>query len=156
MGRGFTVMPAGSDDGGGLPPAQLCAVLEALVHGPYGDADTAGVAGLAAESVRYLNYAVPRGGVSDPATVAAVAAELSTAAYRLPQLLAALGGWLTAEADAGRVADDHRRPPAELAAKVRAAFGEADDYAAGLARALSAAHNLAATLHAAGTAAPAA
>jgi hypothetical protein len=40
-------------------------------------------------------------------------------AYRLPQLLSALDEWLTVEVAAGRVADDHRRPPGELAAKVR-------------------------------------
>ena len=66
---------------------------------------------LAAEAVRYLNHAAPRGGVTVPATVATVTADLSAAAYRLPQLLAGLGDWLTAEAAAGRVGDDHRRPP---------------------------------------------
>jgi hypothetical protein len=50
------------------------------------------------------------------------------------QLGAALGGWLTAEAGAGRMADDHRRPPAELATKIRAAFAEAGECADGLAR----------------------
>jgi hypothetical protein len=138
-----------SDAGSPVPPAMLAA----LAGGPYCDADTAGVAGLAAESVRYLNHAVPRGGVTDPATVAVVASDLSLAAYRLPQLLSALGAWLTAEAAAGRLGDDHRRPPAELAAKIRAAFGDAGDCAGGLAHALSTAHNLSATLHAAGPAA---
>ncbi|HET6190178.1 MAG TPA: hypothetical protein VFE59_24660 [Trebonia sp.] len=75
-----------------LLPAQLGAALAALVHGPYADEDTAGVAGLAAEAVRYLNHAVPRGGVAVPATVADVASDLSTMACRLPQLLAALSG----------------------------------------------------------------
>jgi hypothetical protein len=122
------------------------------IHGPYGDADTAGVAGLAAETIRYLNYAAPRGGVTDPATVYAVSGELATAVWRLPQLLAALGGWLEAEAAAGRLTDDHRRPPADLAALIRGAFSDAGDHAGSLARALSTAHNLAATLHAAGPA----
>lgn len=153
-GEGITVM-SDSDAAGPLSPAQLAAGLAALVPGPYADADTAGVAGVAAESVRYLNHAVSRGGVTVPATVYAVAGELSMAVSRLPQLLSALGAWLTAEATAGRVADDHRRPPAELAAKVRAAFGEASECADGLARALSTAHNLASTLSAAGDAAPA-
>jgi hypothetical protein len=74
----------------------------------------------------------------------------------MPQLLAALGGWLEAEAAAGRLADDHRRPPADLTAKIRAAFSDAGDHAGSLARALSTAHNLAATLHTADPAAPAA
>lgn len=108
----------GSDSVSMLSPAQAGAALAALVHGPYADADTVGAAGLAAEAVRYLNHAVPRGGVTVPATVSDVAGDLSTMAGRLPQLLSALGSWLTAEVAAGRVADDHRRPPAELAAKV--------------------------------------
>jgi hypothetical protein len=136
-----------------LPPALLLAQLAALVGGPYTDADTAGAAGLAAETIRYLNHAAPRGGVTDPATVAAVASELSAMAYLLPQLLSALGVWLTAEVAAGRVADDHHRQPGELAAKVRAAFGNADACTCDLARELSTAHNLSATLHAAGPAA---
>jgi len=139
-----------SDSVSPLPPALLASQLAALIGGPYCDTDTAGAVGLASESIRYLNHAVPRGGVTEPATVSAVAADLSIASYRLPQLLSALGAWLTAESAAGRVADDHHRPPAELAAKVRAAFGDAGACAAELARALSTAHNLSATLHAAG------
>jgi hypothetical protein len=139
-----------------LSPAQLAECLAALVAGPYDDLDTAGAAGLAAEAVRYLNHAVPRGGVTVPATVATVTADLSAAAWRLPQLLAALGDWLAAEAAAGRVGDDHCRPPADLISKIRAAFGRAGDHAGGLADALSTAHNLASPLHAAGPAAPAA
>jgi hypothetical protein len=44
----------------------------------------------------------------------------------------------------------------QISSKVQAAFGRAGDHADGLADALSAAHNLSATLHAAGPAAPAA
>lgn len=139
-----------------ITPAHLRACLVALVHGPYADADTAVVGGLAAEAVRYLNHAAPRGGVTDPATVADVTADLATVAYRLPQLLGALGDWLNAEVAAGRLADDHRRPPALLTARVRAAMGQAAEHAGSLATALSSAHNLAATLHAVGPAAPAA
>jgi hypothetical protein len=138
-----------------LTPAHLSACLAGLVHGPYGDADTAGVAGLAAETIRYLNYAAPRGGVTDPATVYAVSGDLAAAAYRVPQLMTALGDWLAAEAAAGRLADDHHRPPAQLTARIRAATSEAADRAESLAAGLSAVHNLAATLHTAGPAAPA-
>jgi hypothetical protein len=136
-----------------LTPAHLTACLVTLVNGPYADDDTAGVADLAAEAVRYLNYAAPRGGVTDPATIATVTASLATAAYRLPQLLTALGDWLNAEAAAGRLGDDHHRPPARLAALIRAAVSTASDHADDLAAALNAVHNLTATLH---TAAPAA
>ena len=62
-----------------------------LVHGPYCDDDGACVAALAAEVVRYLNHATPRGGATDPAAVARITAELTAATYRLPQLRTALG-----------------------------------------------------------------
>jgi hypothetical protein len=65
-----------------ITPAHLRACLVRLVHGPYADADTVGVGGLAAEAIRYLNHAAPRGGVTDPATVADVTADLATVAYR--------------------------------------------------------------------------
>ena len=145
-------MPENSRTDSQLTPAQLTASLAALVNGPYADTSTAGAADLAAEAIRYLNYAAPRGGITEPATVATVAAGLATAAYRMPQLLAALGGWLEAEAAAGRLADDHRRPPALQADRTRAAIRTASDQAGSLAAGLSAVHNLAATLHAAGPA----
>jgi hypothetical protein len=103
----------------------------------------------------HLNYAAPRGGITEPATIAAVTADLSTAAYRLPQLLTALGAWIIAEAAAGRLADDHSRPPAQLTVRIRDTLRQADDNAETLAASLSAVHNLAATLHAARPAAPA-
>jgi hypothetical protein len=45
-----------------ITPTHLRACLVTLVHGPYADADTAVVGGLAAEAVRYLNHAFPRAG----------------------------------------------------------------------------------------------
>jgi hypothetical protein len=137
-------------------PAQLAAALAARVHGPYADADTAGAAEAAAEAVRYLNHAAPRGGVTEPATVNTVAAHLAAAAYRLPQLLTQLAEWLAAETAAGRVADDHHRPAWQRADAARILFWEATEHADHLASALNAAANLTATLHAADPAAPAA
>jgi hypothetical protein len=139
-----------------IAPAHLTACLTTLVHGPYADADTASVGDLTAEAIRYLNYAAPRGGITEPATVATLTASLATAAYRLPQLLAALGDWLQVEAAAGRLADDHHRPPDQLTTRICTAVSHASDRADELAAALNTAHNLAATLHAAGAAAPAA
>jgi hypothetical protein len=101
-------------------------------------------------------YARSRQHRTEPATVATVTANLATAAYRLLQLLAALSDWLKAEAATGRLADDHHRPPDQLAALIRAAISQATDHADNLATALNTAHNLAATLHTAGPAAPAA
>jgi hypothetical protein len=131
-------------------PALLAARLDALASAPYCDADTAGVAGLAAESVRYLGNAVPRGGVTDPATVAAVAADLSLLASRLPALVSVLGGWLMYESAAGRLDDEHSRPPAELAPQIVTASSDACQSARDLARALNTLIDLTEPLHAAG------
>lgn len=59
----------------------------------------------------------------------------ATAAYRLPQLLAALGDWLKAEAAAGRLADDHHRPPDQFTALIRAAISQTTDQTDNLATA---------------------
>jgi hypothetical protein len=142
-------MPVSVSDSASLP-ALLAARLAALTDAPYCDADTAGVAGLAAESVRYLGNAVPRGGVTDPATVAAVAADLSLLASRLPALVSVLGGWLMYESAAGRLSDDQSRPPAELAAKVVGASSDACQSAREVGRALSKLVDLVESLHAAG------
>jgi hypothetical protein len=136
-----------------VTPAQLTASLAGLAHGPYADTSTIAAADLAAEAVRYLNYAAPRGGITEPATIDTVTASLATAAYRLPQLLAAISEWLNAETSAGRIGDDHRRPAAQVAARVRSAITQAADSADNLAAALAAVHNLTATLQ---NAAPAA
>jgi hypothetical protein len=139
-----------------LTPAQLAASLAGLLHRPYSDDDTVGAAALTAETMRYLNHAAPRDGITTPATVARVAAELTATAHRLPQLLAALGDWLNTETAAGHIADDHHRPPDRQAALIRAALSQATGHADDLAAALNTAHNLAATLYTDGPAAPAA
>jgi hypothetical protein len=135
--------------------AQLTASLAGLAVGPYADASTAGAGDLAAETVRYLNHAAAKGGITDPATIADLTASLATTAYRLPQLLNTISEWLRAETTAGRIADDHRRSPDQLTARTRAAITHAADNADSLAAALAAVHNLAATLHTAEPAAPA-
>jgi hypothetical protein len=56
---------------------------------------------------------------------------------------------------AGRIADDHHRPPGQLTARTRDATTHAADNAAELAAALAAIHNLTATLRTAEHAAPA-
>jgi hypothetical protein len=117
--------------------AQLAASLAGLVHGPYSDASTASAADLAAETARYLNYAAAKGGITDPATIAAVTASLAIAVYRLTQLLNTISEWLRAETTAGRIADDHRRSPDQLTARIRAAITHTADSAG----ALAAVHN---------------
>ena len=127
--------------------AQLTVGLAGLIHGPYSDANTSSAADLTAETVRYLNYAAAKGGITDPATIAAVTASLAIAAYRLPQLLNTISEWLKAETTAGRIADDHRRSPDQLTARTRAAIAQAADNADSLAADLAAVRNLTATLH---------
>jgi hypothetical protein len=100
--------------------AQLTAHLGSLTHGPYADASSVGAADLAAETIRYLNHAAAKGGITDPATVADLTSSLATATYRLPQLLNTISEWLRAETTAGRIVDDHRRPPDQLTARIRA------------------------------------
>jgi hypothetical protein len=149
-------MPETTDSAAALTPAQLTDALTALTHGPYADTDTDTAAGLTAETIRYLNYAAPRGGITEPGTVAGVAAHLATAAYRMPQLLTQLAEWLAAETAEGRIADDHGRPAWQLAEAARALFWEATEHAEHLASALNAARNVTATLHAAAPGSPAA
>ena len=139
-----------------LAPAHLAAALAARVHGPYADADPAGAAEATAETIRYLNHAAPRGGVTEPATVSAVAAHLAAAAYRMPQLLTQLAEWLAAETAAGRVADDQRRPAWQRADAARLLLWEATEHAEHLAAALNTAANVTATLRAADGGRPAA
>ncbi len=98
-------------------------------------------------------HAAAKGGITDPATISALTASLATTAYRLPQLLNTISGWLRAETTADRIADDHRRSPDQLTARIRAAIAHTADNAEELAAALAAVHNLTATLH---TAEPAA
>jgi hypothetical protein len=124
--------------------------LADLLHGPYSGLATAEAAALAAETVRYLNYAAMHGGVAEPS---AVVAELCAAVYRFPQLLGLLSDWATAEAGAGRIADDMGRPAWQLVESARAVLGEACEHADALARCLGVAHSLTVTLHAADPAA---
>ncbi|HEX4090423.1 MAG TPA: hypothetical protein VHZ33_17060 [Trebonia sp.] len=137
-----------------VTPAQLTAGLAGLLHGPYADTVTAEAGDLAAETARYLAYAGAHGGITDPATIANLTASLAIAIYRMPQLLHAISAWLDAETAAGRIADDHRRPPAQLTDRARAAINQAADNADALATSLAAIRNLTATLHATSPGAP--
>jgi hypothetical protein len=71
-------------------------------------------------------------------------------------LLAALGDCLTAKAAAGCLTDDQQRPPDQLTAHIRGVVSRAGQHADDLAAELNAVRNLAATLHTADSAAPAA
>jgi len=118
-------------------PEQLARQLADAIHGPYDDTATVGAAALAAEAIRYLNYATPRGGITEPATIYTVTAELSAALYRLPQLMSQLADWLTAETSADRIADDQHRPAWQLTDTTRDILDQAAMHAADLATALA-------------------
>jgi hypothetical protein len=120
-----------------------------LAHGPYADASTTRAADLAVETIRYLTLATAEGGITDPATIAAVTASLTTTAHRLPQLLNTISAWLVAGTVAGRIADDHQGSSDQLTDRIRAASAHAADAADDLTVALAAVYNLSATLHAA-------
>ena len=115
-----------------MTPDQLTESLTAQLHGPHSDETTAGAARLAAEAIRFLNYAtMPHsGGLTEPATVPALAGELSTTVYRLPQLFSQLADWLNEAMAAGQLADDYGRPVYRLTDEARLllskAMGRAD------------------------------
>lgn len=128
-------------------PNDYAGQLAAEATGPYDDATTIGTAKVIAEGVRYLNYAVIRGGVTEPATIYTLIGELSSAAYRMPQLLSQLGEWLSAEARADRIADDHGAPAWQFTDALRDKLAEAGEHAGHLAAALAAAQSVTSTLH---------
>jgi len=132
-----------------MTPDQFAADLSARRHGPHDDVITTGAARLAAEVIRFLNYAtMPHaGGLTEPATVPTLAGELSGAVYRLPQLFGQLADWLTEEMNAGHLADDHGRPVDRLTDDARAVLAEAMGHAEHLGRALAAVQSLTTGLH---------
>jgi hypothetical protein len=90
--------------------SELAASLEGRLNGPHADEETTAAADLAAEAVRYLNYATGPGhaarGLEWPATAYRVAGNLSIAAHRMPQLLDQLGERLTEQYAGGLLAVD--------------------------------------------------
>jgi hypothetical protein len=107
-----------------LTPDQMTAELTARLDGPHADEDTAAVARLVAEAVRFLNYATAGGaGLTYPATAYTVAGELADAAARIGQLTGQVGRFPARELAAGRLGEDSGADPAEAAAR-------ADDYLA--------------------------
>jgi hypothetical protein len=123
-----------------MTPDQLADQLTAALDGPHADERTAGTAWLAAEAVRFLNYATgshAEQGLTYPATVYTVTGALSQAAGRLPQLCGQLARWLDAEHAAGRLADDHGGPVCVLTDRARGHLDQAARHADALSRALA-------------------
>jgi hypothetical protein len=134
----------------GSAPHEMAEELTAGLDGPHADEHTTGAAELAAEAIRFLNYATgphASGGLTYPATVYSVTASLAVAAARLPQLCDQLTRWLDAENAAGRLGDDHGGPVAVLADRARFHLDSAAGHATALHAALAGAQAAVATVH---------
>jgi hypothetical protein len=115
-----------------LTPALLLRRLEAAAGGPYDPDATVAVAWLAAEAVRYLNYASRSDeGVEFASTLYTVAGALSLAASRIPQLADQVSAWL--DANSGRLRNDDGTPVSDTLA----AAGASGQAAAGAATLLA-------------------
>jgi hypothetical protein len=133
-----------------MSPAELADRLTALLDGLHDDERTTGAAHLAAEAIRFLNYATGSHagqGLTYPATVYSVAASLAEAARRLPPLCGQLASWLDAEHAAGRLADDHGGPVCVLTDRARGHLDQAARHADALSRALADVQSAIATVH---------
>jgi predicted DNA-binding transcriptional regulator AlpA len=131
-------------------PGQMASELIRGLDGPHADEHTSAAADLAAETIRYLNYATgPHAGtgVTEPVTVHAVLGGLATTVTRLPQIFGQLAGWLDREQSAGHLADDCGGPVAVLIDRTRKDLDDAVYYASELARVLSAAQSSTGHLH---------
>lgn len=123
-----------------MTPKQLAVELDARLNGPHDDEHTAAAADLAAEAIRYLNYATgphAADGLHGPSAVYEVTAGLYLAASRLAPCLDQLGAWLYRQDAAGLVGTDDGAPAVGVVAGAfglcRAAARKADALAADLA-----------------------
>jgi hypothetical protein len=111
-----------------LPPALLLRRLETAAGGPHDPDATVAVAWLAAEAVRYLNYASRSDeGVEFASTLYTVAGALSLAASRIPQLASQVRAWL--DANSGRLRNDDGTPVSDTLAAAGASGQAAADTA---------------------------
>jgi hypothetical protein len=133
-----------------MTPGEMAAALTAGLDGPHSDEDTAAVAELAAEAVRFLNYATghhAKAGLTFPATACAVTGSLGRATSGLGQCFAQVTDFLDRELAAGRLGDDSGAHPALPVERARRHLEHADQAARALAAALAAAHSDLAGLH---------
>jgi hypothetical protein len=133
-----------------MTPDLMAAEITAQLDGPHADADTAAVAWLASEAVRFLNYATgshAAAGLTLPGTAYTVAGELAAAVSRLGQLTGQLADFLERELAAGRLGHDHGSDPALSVQDARGHLLAAAAAAAVLEAALSGAQSDIAYLH---------
>ena len=136
-----------------MTPDRLAAEITRGLDGPHADEHTVGAAYLAAEAVRFLNYATgyhAAEGLRYPATVYEVAGHLSAAAHRMPQLCDQLTRWLRAEDAAGRLGNDDGTPPGVTVALAAARLRDAALLAGKLGDDLAALQSVISGLHARG------
>jgi hypothetical protein len=109
-----------------LPPALLLRHLEAGAGGTHDPDATTAVAWLAAEAIRYLNYASDSDeGVEFASTIYTLAGALSLAASRIPQLASQMRAWLNT--NSGRLLNDDGVPVSDtLAAADKSSQATAD------------------------------
>jgi hypothetical protein len=127
-----------------MTPKRLAGELERRLDGPHADEHTAATADLAAEAIRFLNYATgshsPQGLVF-PSTAYLIAADLSSATHRMVQLFSQLADWLAREDAAGMLGTDDGRPSAEVVSAARKRLAAASASATLLAAQLAALQN---------------
>ena len=105
-----------------MTPKQLTVELDNRLSGPHDDEHTAAAADLAAECIRFLNYATGSyapAALVYPSTVYRVAADLSSATHRMVQLFGQLADWLAREDAAGMLGTDDGAPSADVVADAR-------------------------------------
>jgi hypothetical protein len=127
-----------------MTPKRLGRELQARLHGPHDDEHTAAAADLAAEAVRFLNYATGSGapaGLVYPSTAYMIAADLSSAAHRMVQLFDQLADWLAREDAAGMLGTDDGGPSADVVAAARKRLAAASASATLLSAQLAALQN---------------
>lgn len=129
---------------------ELVAEIERRMDGPHADEETAAAAWLAAEAVRYLNYASGSHsgtGLEFPSTVYSIAGGLSTAAYRMQQLCEQLARHLAVQDAAGLLGTDDGTPTYRTVAAAKGRLNMAVKLAAGLDHELSELQNTLAILN---------
>jgi hypothetical protein len=140
-----------------MTPKRLSGEITRRLDGPHADEHTSWTADLAAETIRYLNYATGShspAGLVFPSTVYLLAADLSLAASRMPQLFDQLSRWLADQLAAELLGTDSGAPPAEAVTAAQAQLLTAAGHASKLAADLSAAQNALAAVNGRGPARP--
>ena len=122
-----------------MTPKRLTVELDARLDGPHDDDHTAATADLAAEAIRFLNYATGShapAGLVYPATAYAVTGNLALAASRMPQLFDQLREWLGEQLRAGMLGTDAGHPADPAISAAWHHLTVAANHASKLARAL--------------------